>query len=79
MSGKPKTWRDLIDECGGSSAFARLIDVNQPTASMMRARNSVNSKYWPKIVNRAGYSYELLCALRTGNRNGASGKEKIKS
>ena len=79
MSGTPKTWRELIDACGGTAAFAKIIDVHQPAASMMRVRNSVNSKYWPKIVNRTGYSYELLCKLRTGNRNGASGKETIKS
>lgn len=47
------TVTDIIDACGGTSAFARLLEVKPSTASEMKRRQSIPVDYWPRLVRAA--------------------------
>ena len=56
---------EIIDAFGGASAFGRVIEVNQSTASEMKRRRSIPVRYWPKVigadpVDRPRFSYDDL-------------------
>lgn len=54
MSDAPKTIPELIDRFGGATAFARAIDLKNPsTASEMKRSGSIRVCYWPAIVDAA--------------------------
>jgi hypothetical protein len=41
---------DIINALGGTSAFGRIIEVKQSTASEMKRRGNIPVPYWPKII-----------------------------
>lgn len=41
---------DIFIKLGGTGAVAKIIGVNQSTASEMRRRGSVPVKYWPRLI-----------------------------
>jgi len=48
---KPRTVPDIINALGGTSAFSRIIEVKQSTASEMKRRGNIPVPYWPKITS----------------------------
>lgn len=50
----PKTIPELIDRFGGSTAFARAINLKNPsTASEMKRSGRIRADYWPAIAEAA--------------------------
>lgn len=47
---KPRTVPEIIDACGGTHAFSRLIDVKPSAAGEMKRRGNIGVKYWPKVI-----------------------------
>lgn len=72
-----KTVTDIIDACGGTSAFARLLEVNPSTASEMKRRQSIPVRHWPRLVRKATsdgiiISNDLLVSVHTTDEVKAS-------
>lgn len=47
------TVTDIFDQCGGTSAFARMLGVGTSTAGEMKRRQSIPVEYWPRLVRAA--------------------------
>lgn len=45
-----RTVPEIINALGGTSAFGRIIEVKQSTASEMKRRGNIPVPYWPKII-----------------------------
>ncbi len=64
-----ETVADIFAALGGTSAVARLLGVNQSTASEMKRRGSIPNEYWVLLVSRASehgvdtVTYELLAKI----------------
>lgn len=50
MMHKPDTFRDLIDDLGGVSAFADKMGFSTFAAKKMRDRKSIASDHWPRLI-----------------------------
>lgn len=50
MTGKPNTFRTLVNALGGVSQFAEKIGVGAFAAKKMRDRNSIAVRYWPAVI-----------------------------
>jgi len=66
--------RDLVDELGGTTAFAAAIQVNVSTASEMKRRGSIPVRYWPSLIAAADerglpLTYDTLVAIHSPNTN----------
>lgn len=66
--------KDLVDELGGTTAFAASIHVNVSTASEMKRRGSVPVRYWPSLIAAAEergvpLTYDMLVAIHSPNTN----------
>lgn len=66
--------KDLVDEFGGTTAFAASIQVNVSTASEMKRRGSVPVRYWPLLIAAAGerglpLTYDQLVAIHSPTTN----------
>lgn len=63
----------IFDALGGTTASARVMAVNQSTASEMRRRGSIPVTYWPSIIEEAvrlslPISYETLVEVHASRR-----------
>lgn len=61
---------ELIDAFGGSTDFARALDLAWPsTASEMKRNGSIHPRHWPKVIEAAaergieGVTAEFLMRL----------------
>lgn len=50
MNTNSGTFRELIMDLGGVTAFARGMGIDTNSAKMMRDRNSVSPKHWPDLI-----------------------------
>lgn len=50
MDTKPDTFRALIAQLGGVTAFAGKIGAGAFAAKKMRDRNSIAVRYWPDVI-----------------------------
>lgn len=72
------SFAELIDRFGGASAFSRYIGIGVSTASEMKRRNAINSRYWALIIKAApvvglkGITMEKLQALYVRRPTGAA-------
>lgn len=64
-----KTVVTIIKAFGGPSALARLLAVSPQAVTNMRARNSIPSEYWARLVQAAatreieGITFEALAKI----------------
>jgi hypothetical protein len=72
-----RTFRDVIEYFGGPAKFAAAVGIDDGHARVMKHRNSIDSAYWPRIVEAAvkigkiGVTLELLakCATEKPRKN----------
>lgn len=53
MKAKPDTFKKLIEDLGGVSAFAGKMRLGEFAAKKMRDRNSVAVDHWPALIEVA--------------------------
>ncbi len=49
----PESVADLVDRWGTIKRFAESVGCGYEAARKMRARDSIDSKHWPKVVSAA--------------------------
>lgn len=48
-----RTFRDVIEYFGGPSKFAAAVAIDDGHARVMKHRNSIDSAYWPRVIDAA--------------------------
>ena len=67
--GKVFSFQEIIDIFGGAPEFARQVHIPNTKACNMYTRNSINGRYFNRIVKaaqKAGYqeiTHEALCLI----------------
>ena len=63
---------ELIMAFGGAEPFAEALGIKEDAVRQMLCRNSIATKFWPRIIARApacgvsGVTYDLLFSLERG-------------
>lgn len=60
-----RTVDDIFDRAGGTTAFAKMIDIKPSAASEMRRRGSIPVRYWPAVIRVLDIDSDQLVAVHT--------------
>jgi hypothetical protein len=69
-----ETFTKIIDAFGGPARFAEAMGITASHAGVMKARQSVPSEYWSRLVSEAshrgiqGITHESLAELAASKR-----------
>lgn len=44
---------EIFEKLGGTTAFARAVEIKPSAASEMRRRGSIPVRYWPRLISVA--------------------------
>lgn len=70
MHQKAPTPSELIDEKGGSAAFARAIGADAGAVRMMKHRNKLPRSAWPEIQKAFDLGLDDMLAIEAGGSQG---------
>ena len=66
-----KSVTELVDDLGGPTAVASLLDLPETTVSSWKIRNRLPVRYWPQFISLAadkklkGVNYHALVRLHS--------------